>query len=88
MPDNTDLDERVLATLSDRAKLDSLLADRGMPTVRAVALAFDESAEDVSRCLGGVTDRRPTMNRIRDKLAEGLDLSRATIDGLLGGPLP
>ena len=83
-----ELDRRVLESLSGRAKLDALLADHGCPTVRAVALAIQEHEENVSRCLSGHQGRRPTMDRIRDKLAALVSLERADVDTLLGGPLP
>ena len=88
MSKRTDLDQRVLASLSGRAKIDTLLMERGFPTGRAAAEAFNEGAEDVSRCLNGRTTRLPTMHRIRRKFCKALDLERAVLDELLGGPLP
>lgn len=88
MSKRTDLDQRVLGSLSGRAKIDALLMERGFPTGRSVAEAFNEGSEDVSRCLGGGTGRLPTMHRIRSKLSRALDLERAVLDELLGGPLP
>ncbi len=88
MVDPTKLDQRVLGSLSGRAKIDALLADLGFPTVRSLAEAFSEGAEDVSRCLSGGTARLPTMHRIRAKLCNALDLDRDTVDELLGGDLP
>ena len=88
MSKRTELDQRVLGSLSGRAKLDALLIERGFPTGRSAAEAFNEGAEDVSRCLNGKTDRLPTMHRIRQKLCKALDLERPVLDELLGGPLP
>ena len=88
MSDAAELDQRILGALSGRAKLDALLADLGFPTVRSVADAFNEAAEDVGRCLSGSADRLPTMHRIRTKLSNALDLKRPMIDDLLGGALP
>ena len=88
MANQSELDQRVLKSLTGRDKLNALLADQGLPTVRAVALAFLEHEENVSRCLGGSTDRRPTMERIRTKLSKALTLERSELDGLLGGALP
>ena len=84
----TDLDQRVLASLSGRAKIEALLIERGFPTVRSFAEASNEGAEDVSRCLNGGTVRLPTMHRIRRKLCKALDLERPVLDELLDGPLP
>lgn len=88
MPDLNELDRRVLGSLTGRAKLDALLTDAGLPTVRSVAMAFGEAADDVSRCLSGHTGRRPTMDRIRDKIASAVGLERSEVDSLLGGPIP
>ena len=88
MSKRTDLDQRVLGSLSGRAKLDALLIDRGFPTGRSFAVASNEGSEDVSRCLNGGTDRLPTMHRIRRKLCNALDLERAVLDEFLDGPLP
>lgn len=87
MPRLNEIDRRVLDSLTGRAKIDALLTDRGIPTVRALALALDEFPDDVSRCLSGHQGRRPTMDRIRDKVAGVLDVDRETIDDLLGGTL-
>ena len=88
MSELTDLDQRVLGSLSGRAKIDALLLARGFPTGRSVAAAFNEGTDDVSRCLNGGTDRLPTMHRIRGKLCKALDLERAILDDLLGEALP
>ena len=88
MSETTDLDRRVLGSLSGRAKIDALLMERGFPTVRSVAEAFGELAEDVSRTLSGGSDRLPTMHRIRGKLSKALDVDRAVLDDLLEGALP
>lgn len=87
MPSLNELDKRVLDSLTGRAKLDALLTDRGYPTVRALAQGIDEFPDDVSRCLSGHQGRRPTMDRIRNKVAEVIDLDREKVDRLLGGPL-
>ena len=84
----TDLDQRVIGSLSGRAKIDALLMARGFPTGRSFAEASSEGSEDVSRCLNGGTERLPTMHRIRRKFCKALDLERDVLDELLGGALP
>ena len=84
----TDLDRRVLGSLSGRAKIDALLLEMGFPTVRSFAEASSEASEDVGRCLNRRIVRLPTMHRIRRKLCKALDLERAVLDELLGDPLP
>ena len=88
MSKRTDLDQRVLGSLSGREKIDALLMERGFPTGRSFAVASNEGAEDVSRCLMARAERLPTMHRIRRKLCKALDLERAVLDELLEGPLP
>jgi 2-methylaconitate cis-trans-isomerase PrpF len=83
----TPLDRRVLDSLTGRGKLEALLLDLGYPTVRSLALAIGEPETDVSRALSGERLRRPTMDRIRAKISEVANLSRADIDALLGGSL-
>lgn len=88
MPRLNEIDRRVLESMTGRAKLDALLMDHGYPTMRSLADAIGEHYTDVSRCLSGhVGQRRPTMSRIRDKVAEVVGLSREAVDDLLGGPL-
>lgn len=88
MPRLNEIDKRLLDSMTGRAKLDALLTDLGYPTVRTISQAMDESYEDVSRCLNGRGhDRKPTMSRIRDKLADLAGIKRETVDELLGGPL-
>ena len=87
MPRLNEIDRRVLDSLTGRAKLDALLEDRGYATNRAIASALDEFPDDVSRCLSGHQGRRPTMDRIRGKLAELVDVPREAVDDMLGGPL-
>lgn len=87
MPRLNEIDRRVLGSLTGRAKLDALLTDQGYPTNRAIASALDEFPDDVSRCLSGHQGRKPTMDRIREKIAALVDVDRAVVDELLGGPL-
>jgi hypothetical protein len=87
MPRLNEIDRRVLESMTGRAKLDALLEEAGHPTVRAVSFALAEFPDDVSRCLSGHQGRRPTMDRIRAKVADMLGLARETVDELLGGPL-
>lgn len=82
-----EIDRRVMESLTGRAKLDALLADAGFPTVRTLAAKLGEFPDDVSRCLSGHRGRRPTMDRIRTKVADLVALDRAAVDDLLGGPL-
>lgn len=88
MPRLNEIDSRVLESLTGRDKLEALLTDRGYPTVRSIAEATGEFPDDVSRCMGGQrTRRRPTLDRIRTKLADLAGLTREQVDELLGGPL-
>jgi hypothetical protein len=80
----SELDKRILESLTGAERIRALLRGKGYPTHREFAVATGRYVEEVSMCLTGA--RR--YDEIREDLARILEVDRAEVDRLIDGDQP